>query len=443
MLALGLRAVGGYARGVRATWRWVGDRLTPAQPLAEPVRRLQLVRSWVGFAAVVAILLGNGEAAGDAFAGRLMEGAFQAPLYKAALAAPCFLLGACLVAALTPGAGRHAKLVRDLKPLGFAVVVTVVPPGLVGALVLLGQRELADDGATNGPVAVLAVVGALTLPVLLTAYFRSQALAIRYSFRAGEVHPLLPAAIGLVLAVLALREGIGTVAGSSGRLETQLGWLGVAGAVSLAALSGIEARRLWASLTALGPHGLARPGRSGYALIAGAVSVVAVLVAGAAAGVAQVKHASKVRAAAIARSLAALEGPAEGRYEIGRTIVRAPGAPVLVRAEADGQAVRYSVAYRNDTGKPRLATTCPAEGARSRQAPRIQYGPERADAFMAATEAYCYEHPGKRVIVPARDRVVLWAVFPRDGRLRERVTFWWGEKGKLRVDLTEYAPRAL
>ncbi len=211
----------------------VGRMMTPRTSREPRVETLQAWRAALAYLGLVAILV---SAKDDPNLSATVGSLMQAPLLKAAIAVPCFLV-AVIVLVIMTGAGRRGwMLARSLSPLAQVLGVCAAPVLLV---LFAGWRMTwveVPGGTTQFWVSIMVL---LTLP-LWPAVGWAMVLGVRYSFRASDIHPFLQALVGFVIGLVSFVQSIVDAATGEDGLGLSLALFAVGGGLVVMALSVYE-----------------------------------------------------------------------------------------------------------------------------------------------------------------------------------------------------------
>lgn len=207
--------------------------LTPQADRDPRVTTLQNWRAWLGYLALVVVLL----AGQDQFdVSALLNSVVIAPFYKFIIAFPCFALAVLLLIVKSRPGHRGSVAAAAARPWLTVLAVLITPT----ALVILGALVGEAPGRPNW-VLLVVVFGSLPLwPAAVWAII----LGVRYSFRAADVHPFLPAFVGLAVAAVTIVEGIAGTSTAITAIDTRLALLSLGGGMVFAGLCVYELSRL-------------------------------------------------------------------------------------------------------------------------------------------------------------------------------------------------------
>lgn len=207
--------------------------LTPHTDPDPQINTLQRWRAWVGYAALVGVLYVSRDSVDQA---ELLNAALLAPFVKVAIAIPCFVVAVTLLVIKSGSGHRLNRLILAVRPWMTALVVMVAP-----VLIAVVAGQLFSE--THNPVWWVVLVASLPLwPAAVWAVI----LGVRYSFRAVDVHPLLPAIVGSAVALATIVESVVQAAAATSALDERTALLSVGGGVVVGLLCAYELRRLYA-----------------------------------------------------------------------------------------------------------------------------------------------------------------------------------------------------
>ncbi|GGL90806.1 hypothetical protein [Nakamurella endophytica] len=257
--------------------RAVRTLLTPRTPRDRRIATLQTARAWLGVASLVVVLI-NGQ--GDAHYGTVVRSLAGAPAVKALIAFCAFVVAGLVLIISGPRGHRAVLAWRSMRPALVAVGVVAIP-----ALLFLAAAWRLDlfTGHVTGRTGFLFAVFLLTALPLVPAVVAAVYFGVRNSFMATDVHPEMPAVVGLVVGAITVGQSTGSIVSASGTLERRLGWLALGGGIVVLALAawelwtleslhrrtvGPSARSLWRSPPAPIPvSGVMSRGLLGFAVL--------------------------------------------------------------------------------------------------------------------------------------------------------------------------------
>ena len=205
--------------------------LTPHTNPDPQINTLQRWRAWLGYAALVGVLYVSRDSVDQA---ELLNAALLAPFVKVAIAIPCFVVAVTLLVIKSGSGHRLNRLILAVRPWMTALVVMVAP-----VLIAVAAMQLFSE--THNPVWWVVLIASLPLwPAAVWAVI----LGVRYSFRAVDVHPLLPAIVGSAVALATIAESVIQAATATSALDQRTALLSVGGGVVVGLLCAYELRRL-------------------------------------------------------------------------------------------------------------------------------------------------------------------------------------------------------
>ena len=207
--------------------------LTPQADRDPRVETLQAWRAWLGYLALVVVLLAGQD---QIDMSSLVSSAIRAPLYKFLIAAPCFLAAAGWLVVKSGSGHRSAVAGSAARPWLTVLAVLATPVGLIALGFLVGNTP----GRPNWVLLLMAFASLPLWPAAVWAII----LGVRYSFRAADVHPFLPAFVGLAVAAVTMLEGIAGTSTATTAIDTRLALLSLGGGIVFAGLCVYELTRL-------------------------------------------------------------------------------------------------------------------------------------------------------------------------------------------------------
>lgn len=205
--------------------------LTPHTDPDPQINTLQRWRAWIGYVALVGLLYVSRDSVDRA---ELLNAALLAPFVKVAIAIPCFFVAVALLVIKSSPGHRLNRLILAVRPWMTALVVMVAP-----VVIAIAATQLFSE--TRNPVWWVVLVASLPLwPAAVWAVI----LGVRYSFRAVDVHPLLPAIVGAAIAVATIAESAMQAATATSAVDQRTALLSVGGGVVVGLLCTYELRRL-------------------------------------------------------------------------------------------------------------------------------------------------------------------------------------------------------
>lgn len=207
--------------------------LTPHTDPDPQINTLQRWRAWLGYGALVGVLYVSRDTVNQS---ELLNAAVLAPFVKVAIAIPCFVVAVALLVVKSGPGHRLNRLILAVRPWVTALLVMAAPIVIAAA-----AGQLLSE--TRNPVWSVVLVASLPLwPAAVWAVI----LGVRYSFRAVDVHPMLPATVGSAIAVVTIAEsGIQAVTAASA-VDQRTALLSVGGGLVVGAMCAYEFRRLYA-----------------------------------------------------------------------------------------------------------------------------------------------------------------------------------------------------
>lgn len=199
--------------------------LTPQADRDPRVETLQSWRAWLGYLALVVVLLAGQD---QVDVSSLLNSAVLAPFYKFVIAVPCFAVAVVLLIVKSGPGHRSAVAVAAARPWLTVLAVLITPFALIAFGSLIG-----DAPGRQNWVLLLMIFASLPLwPAAVWAVI----LGVRYSFRAADVHPFLPAFVGLAVAAVTVVEGVAGTSTATTSMDTRLALLSLGGGLVFAGL---------------------------------------------------------------------------------------------------------------------------------------------------------------------------------------------------------------
>ena len=209
--------------------------LTPRTRRAEEIQSLQAWRAWIGLAGLALILRSN---ASDPDFSATVQAFATAPVVKAGIAVLCFIAAAVVLVSVSGTHQWTAVLASVAKPLLCTLAVVAAPLILIAAANLIDTPS-GSNAANNQLWSALAIIACLPL---LPAAGWAVLLAVRYTFRASDIHPFMPAMVGAAIGLFAIGENVVSITRGGTRLDNWMGWFSLGGGVVVCAMSFYEIR---------------------------------------------------------------------------------------------------------------------------------------------------------------------------------------------------------
>jgi hypothetical protein len=232
----------GYKQALKIVNQWLNYWLTPQNPVGgtdKTIANLQQWRIWIGFAVVLSVTI-HFSGSFDSGTNQFLDSLITAPLLKALIALPCFLVSLLIILSVVPEDYRLTVLKRT-----WASTYRVLVVGVGGFLFFWGTSVWGehDTGSLLSFVFVL-VFFVFGLPFTLLIYFKSQVLAVKNCFNAADCHPLLSATVSGGVGMFGIAVGLFSLVGRPADIASDAqSVMQVIGAVVVVLLSLYEIER--------------------------------------------------------------------------------------------------------------------------------------------------------------------------------------------------------